>query len=215
MTKKVGPLKLWQWAAIVGGGLGLYLLLHHKTEPKEAENLGPLKVGLGNEPGFGGGGVGSPFPGFGEVGLAAAPGPVGAPGPQGEPGAPGRQLTPAQEEALDKFTLSLNNPPIPKARTSKAIKRHPRSKIKSKRKGTSPAHAKAHKAIHHQAAKEHRATVRTPAAQHVHTGAGAVARRSHGAPKPLVVHRAGAAPVAGRHTAPPPHHRPPTRHHGR
>jgi hypothetical protein len=93
LTRKAGPLKVWQWGAI-GGGLGLgYLLLAKKgtstEEPKEEPILGGLGSGIS---GVGGGGVESvpatpttptPVAPTGEVG---APGPAGEPGPEGQPG---------------------------------------------------------------------------------------------------------------------------------
>ena len=195
MKKKVGPLQIWQWGAIVGGGLGLFLLLHKKkgAEPGEEQTLGPLKVGMGPEGGFGAGAGGGSLGGsVGGEGLSGTPGPVGSPGPAGEPGAPGapgRELTPQEETALSAAAHALNNPPIGPARTSKPLATRARSKVKKPRKSSKPA---AHKAIHRQAQKERRSTVRVPPAQHARTGAGAVAHRSHGTPKPLSVRRAGA-----------------------
>ncbi len=207
MKKQVGPLKLWQWAAIVGGGGGLYLLLHKKAAAPGGEGEGVLS-GPSGQPPLGGGGGGES-----SGGLSATPGPVGEPGPAGEPGAagaPGRELTPAQAASLNSLATAMNNPPTnASSKASKPIKPNPFVNVNPRtgehyRTGTVKgklAHiyhsgkvvfigskAKATHAIHAQAKKENRSTVRVPPAKRKLTAA-AVAPRSHGAPKPLAVHR--------------------------
>jgi hypothetical protein len=89
LTRKAGPLKVWQWGAI-GGGLGLgFLLLHKKAaEPTEAEE-DALLGGAGRGGGVGSGGGGSVESVPATPSAPGTVGEVGAPGPAGEAGIAG------------------------------------------------------------------------------------------------------------------------------
>jgi hypothetical protein len=120
LQKKVGPLKLWQWLAIVGGG-GLTYYIYKKSHeskaevnPEEEEKLlGALDRGTGGG-GSGGAGEGSASP-IGVPGVEGPKGESGISGPQGEAGITGAQGEApsagleAQVNALQE-DLNKNNP---------------------------------------------------------------------------------------------------------
>jgi hypothetical protein len=107
LSKKVGPLDIWQYIAI-GTGLGVILYVYKKNHAskgegnaelekaqkekelaeEEASNLrfnGPSSAGGGNT-GAGGGGTSQTGPTAAEIAALVQPGPAGAPGAAGPPG---------------------------------------------------------------------------------------------------------------------------------
>lgn len=204
MTKKLGPLKVWQWGAIVGGGLGLYLLLHHKSEVKE----GPELVGSTNNP-LGGGEGNLGGAGLGSTGLQGEPGPVGEPGPagaEGKEGIAGTTLTPKQLDDLEKAGNALNNPPtIKSAKSAKPIKvKHhaqPKDRHGKKRShhGATDHVRKGHREAHQAHQRERRTgKVHTPKGEHSRAHAAAVAPRSHAKPGAFKVHRPSTPRIVAR-----------------
>lgn len=95
LSKKLGPLKLYQWAILgVGAGGLIYLLTRHSGSTESQEStLGP--VGTQGAGGAGGGSL-EPLPPL-EVPTPPAE-QIGAIGPIGEPGPPGANPSAALEE---------------------------------------------------------------------------------------------------------------------
>lgn len=137
LTKQVGPMKVWQWAAIGGATIALVLLIKSRkggaagpeVNPEAEEKLlGALRQGSGGGGGELGGGSGgavsAPLPG--ETGPAGAPGEVGAQGVAGEsPGAgiEGR-LSTLEQEVTQNHPQATTHTTAP-AKTNSNLVRNP------------------------------------------------------------------------------------------
>lgn len=121
LKKKVGPLELWQWVAILGGSaLAFYLYEKKKSSssevnPEEEEKLlGALDKATGGGGSGGGTETQTPVPSSpGPEGIPGVAGPPGEAGPQGE--APSAGLE-AQVNALEQDVIK--NQPAATSHTS-------------------------------------------------------------------------------------------------
>lgn len=110
LTKRVGPLPVWGWGAVVIGGVGVFLILRRRTRAASstAEDMGSSTgLGGGGGGGFGGGGGGGGSSGGGGGGASPVP-PAGdhtnptpiAPVSQAPTAAPTLRLSAADEQAI-------------------------------------------------------------------------------------------------------------------
>lgn len=107
LTRKLGPLTVWQWVAI-GGGTGLLLYLYERNKkPSEGEE-GSSLVGSTNNPISGGGGGGEYQP-------SPVAGPIGEPGPPGPAGLSAPEISEARLENIEGQIERLNKPPTGKS----------------------------------------------------------------------------------------------------
>lgn len=84
LTRKLGPLQTWQWAALIGlGGGVLYYVRNRATGSSSSTDTSSLDSAGSIDDGTGDGGLLGGVPGVGDEGPA---GPAGPPGKQGEPG---------------------------------------------------------------------------------------------------------------------------------
>lgn len=193
LTRKLGPLPVWQWVAI-GGGTGLLLYIYEKNK-KPAEETGPGLAASTPNP-FGGGGAGGGGEGLG-LGQPVA-GPIGEPGPIGAPGPPGvSEIAPARIEAIESEIAALNSPPTAKKGTAPQKNPFPFTnptngqKYRTEKKNGKTIHVYANG--HRVVLANHRSK----------TKAGHTAKPSHARPKKLAVKHAAAHKAPAKPTHPP------------
>lgn len=220
MKRKVGPLAVWQWALVVGGGLGAYLLYRRSKAGKEGtESVALPETRFPGAPvleGSGGGGSAG-----GASGLDTTPTPAGAASSAAPPPEPAGVLTTfpqavgligESENALlalgivrPAATAPTEHVAASKTARSKATGKLPARKTnKGKTKLGSTPHAKnttkRHQAAgHHGPRKPKRAKPKAPPKPVVHHAVHAAA--------PARVGGAAAPPAAAPHRAPPRHRR--------
>ena len=83
-TRKIGPLPMWAWVAIIGSVIVVYSLYKRKTAGATTSTASPTGTDASQVPQF----VNQTFTNP-TAPVAGPPGPPGAPGPPGTPGGPG------------------------------------------------------------------------------------------------------------------------------
>ncbi len=110
LTKRVGPLPIWGWGAVVIGGVGVFLIMRRRSSSTATAqpDLGSSSAGGGGAGGGSGGGAGGGNGGGGDSAVPPAgdhtnPTPTATPTQPdggGAPTAPPRPLTEAEQTAV-------------------------------------------------------------------------------------------------------------------
>lgn len=187
LTRKLGPLPVWQWVAI-GGGTGLLLYLYERNKAPAGEESASL-AGSTNNPISGGGG------GEGAQGLPVA-GPIGEPGIPGPPGTPAAEISTTRLEAIEGQIERLNKPPTGKSTVA--------PQGSNKFPLTNPANGQKYKQVHEKGKTVHvyASGKRVVLGARPKTKAGHTAKPSHAKAPRLKV------PTAAAHKAPVPAKKP-------